>query len=78
VQITQANQQPTSASTRTDHAPVFPTGHLLPFVLVVVLFFIWGMSNNLNDILVQQFRKGFNLSQAQAQLVQSANFIGYF
>jgi fucose permease len=27
------------------------------------------MSNNLTDILVQQFRKGFNLSQLQAQMV---------
>lgn len=51
---------------------------MLPFVLVVVLFFIWGMSNNLTDILVQQFRKGFNLSQLQAQMVQSAVFTGYF
>ena len=50
----------------------------MPFVLVVVLFFIWGMSNNLTDILVQQFRKGFNLSQLQAQMVQSAVFFGYF
>jgi FHS family L-fucose permease-like MFS transporter len=33
--------------------PVFPVGHVLPFVLVTVLFFIWGMSNNLTDILVQ-------------------------
>jgi MFS transporter, FHS family, L-fucose permease len=58
--------------------PVFPVGHLLPFVLVTVLFFLWGMSNNLTDILVQQFRKSFELSQFGAQLVQTANFLGYF
>jgi MFS transporter, FHS family, L-fucose permease len=57
---------------------ILPEGSTLPFVLVVVLFFIWGMSNNLTDILVQQFRKGFNLSQLQAQMVQSAVFFGYF
>lgn len=57
---------------------IMPEGSILPFVLVVVLFFIWGMSNNLTDILVQQFRKGFNLSQLQAQMVQSAVFFGYF
>ncbi len=51
---------------------------MLPFALVTMLFFIWGMSNNLTDILVQQFRKGFELSQLQAQLVQTANFFGYF
>lgn len=78
MQITQANQHSSSTDNHAEHAPVFPTGHLLPFVLVVVLFFIWGMSNNLTDILVQQFRKGFNLSQLQAQMVQSAVFTGYF
>ncbi len=59
-------------------APLFPAGHLAPAVLVVALFFIWGMSNNLTDILVQQFRKSFELSPLQAQLVQTANFFGYF
>jgi FHS family L-fucose permease-like MFS transporter len=58
--------------------PVFPVGHLFPFVMVTVLFFLWGMSNNLTDILVQQFRKSFELSQFSAQLVQTANFLGYF
>jgi FHS family L-fucose permease-like MFS transporter len=63
-----------------DHSkhPVFPVGHIVPFVLVTVLFFLWGMSNNLTDILVQQFRKSFELSQFSAQLVQTANFFGYF
>ena len=57
---------------------LLPAGHLLPFVLVTALFFIWGMSNNLTDILVQQFRKSFELSPLQAQLVQTAVFFGYF
>lgn len=57
--------------------PVFPK-QLVLFTLVTVLFFLWGMSNNLTDILVQQFRKSFELSQLGAQLVQTANFLGYF
>lgn len=57
---------------------LFPPGHAAPAVLVIALFFIWGMSNNLTDILVQQFRKSFQLSPLQAQLVQTANFFGYF
>ena len=36
------------------------------------------MSNNLTDILVQQFRKSFELSTFSAQLVSTANFTGYF
>src|SRR5471030_735867 len=57
---------------------VFPIGMMTLFVLVTVLFFLWGMSNNLTDILVQQFKKSFELSQFSAQLVQFANFMGYF
>jgi FHS family L-fucose permease-like MFS transporter len=63
---------------KSDGTPVFPVGQMTLFVLVTVLFFLWGMSNNLTDILVQQFRKSFELSQFSAQLVQTANFLGYF
>ena len=66
-----------SQSSETTRARVFPLGNVLPFVLVTVLFFIWGMSNNLTDILVQQFKKSFELSPLQAQLVQTAVFLGY-
>ncbi len=59
-------------------APLFPKSGLLPFVLVTALFFLWGMSNNLTDVLVQQFKKSFELSPLQAQLVQTAVFFGYF
>jgi MFS transporter, FHS family, L-fucose permease len=36
------------------------------------------LPNNLTDILVQQFKKSFELSPLEAQLVQTANFLGYF
>ena len=56
---------------------IFPVGQMLPFVLVTAIFFLWGMSNNLTDILVQQFRKSFELDTVQAQLVQTAVFLAY-
>jgi FHS family L-fucose permease-like MFS transporter len=58
--------------------PVFPSEHRMTFFLVTFLFFLWGMSNNLTDILVQQFKKSFELSAIQAQLVQTSVFLGYF
>src|ERR1700678_1248496 len=71
--------QPLSTKSGTgDTGRLFPAGQLLPFALVTVLFFIWGMSNNLTDILVQQFKKSFELSPLEAQLVQTAVFFGYF
>jgi len=50
----------------------------VPFVLVTVLFFLWGIPNNLNDVLIRQFMKSFSISRFQAGLVQSAFYMGYF
>jgi FHS family L-fucose permease-like MFS transporter len=57
---------------------MFPSSHLIAFLLTVSIFFVWGMSNNLTDILVQQFRKSFELNLIEAQLVQTAVFLAYF
>lgn len=57
---------------------LFPTGSLLPFFLVTALFFLWGIPNNLNDVLIRQFMKSFAISRFQAGLVQSAFYMGYF
>ena len=72
-----SSQSSKQAKSDTRNIPVFPEQIAL-FVLVTVLFFLWGMSNNLTDILVQQFRKSFELSPFGAQLVSTANFTGYF
>jgi FHS family L-fucose permease-like MFS transporter len=51
---------------------------LLPIILIVSLFFLWGMANNLNDPLIKHFAKLFTLSRLGAGLVQSAFYLGYF
>lgn len=47
-------------------------------VLTVSLFFLWGMANNLNDILIAQFRKAFALSDFGTSFVQQVFYFGYF
>jgi FHS family L-fucose permease-like MFS transporter len=59
-------------------APLFPSANLVPFVLVTALFFLWGIPNNLNDVLIRQFMKSFAISRFEAGLVQSAFYLGYF
>jgi FHS family L-fucose permease-like MFS transporter len=49
-----------------------------PLVLIVALFFLWGVANNLNDVLMPHLRKAFFLSDLQSSLVQSAFYLGYF
>jgi len=67
-----------AATEKKRPAPLFPAGYLLPFSLVTVLFFLWGIPNNLNDVLIRQFMKSFAISRLQAGLVQFATYFGYF
>jgi len=66
----------TDSRTRATDAVAKPS--IIPFALIVALFFLWGMANNLNDILIAQFKKAFTLSDFRAGLVQSAFYLGYF
>lgn len=54
------------------------SGGAYAFALIASLFFLWGVANNLNDILIKQFKNAFELSDFQAGLVQSAFYGGYF
>jgi FHS family L-fucose permease-like MFS transporter len=55
-----------------------PKAALLPLILITALFFLWGVANNLNDVLIPQFKKTFTLNDWQSGLVQSAFYMGYF
>src|SRR5712691_1917719 len=57
---------------------LFPAGQLVPFILVTVLFFLWGIPNNLNPVLIRQFMKTFEITRFEAGLVESAFYMGYF
>ena len=46
-------------------------------VLTICLYALWGMAHNLNDILIAQFKKAFELSDFQSSLVQSCFYIAY-
>ncbi|WP_230482138.1 L-fucose:H+ symporter permease [Sphingomonas sp. Leaf21] len=59
--------------------PEGSTRRYLPaLVITVSLFFLWGMANNLNDILIAQFRKAFTLSDFGTSFVQQVFYLGYF
>jgi FHS family L-fucose permease-like MFS transporter len=64
--------------TRLEPAPLFTPGCTLPFVLVTALFLLWGIPNNMNDILIKQFMKSFQITRFKAGLIQSAFYMGYF
>jgi MFS transporter, FHS family, L-fucose permease len=62
----------------SESQPLFPSEGVAAFALVTGLFFLWGVANNLNDVLIRQFMKSFELTRLQAGLVQFAFYIGYF
>lgn len=47
------------------------------FISLVSVFFFWGFVAASNDILIPVFKKAFNLSQGQSQLVSVAFYIAY-
>jgi FHS family L-fucose permease-like MFS transporter len=66
----------------TGNAPrkdgIFPAGQITLFILITVLFFLWAIPNNLNDVLIRQFMKSFEITRFRAGLLQSAFYMGYF
>lgn len=57
---------------------LFAPGSTLPFILVTALFLFWGIPSNMNDILIKQFMKSFEITRFRAGLIQSAFYMGYF
>jgi MFS transporter, FHS family, L-fucose permease len=57
---------------------LFPAGHIFVFIEVTALFYLWGIPNNLNDVLIRQFMKSFAINRFEAGLVQFAFYLGYF
>src|ERR1035437_9585645 len=67
-----------TATEQDSSKPLIPANCAMAFFLVTGLFLLWGIANNLNDVLIRQFMKSFELNRVQAGLVQSAFYIGYF
>jgi MFS transporter, FHS family, L-fucose permease len=52
--------------------------YLIPFILVTILFFLWGIAHNLNPILIPHLKKACQLTDFQSALIDSAFFVAYF
>lgn len=52
--------------------------YVVPFILVTSLFFLWGIANILNSTLIAHFQPVFEISRAQALLIETAFYLGYF
>lgn len=56
---------------------VVPAKLLLPFILVTILFPLWGFANDITNPLVKAFKDVFVISNMQSSFVQMAFYGGY-
>ena len=52
--------------------------YLYPYILVTCLFFLWGFSYGLLDVLNRHFQESMGISKAKSTLLQGAYFGAYF
>src|SRR5260370_7477169 len=69
---------PPPSAPKAEPAPLTERRSLLPFLLVISLFFLWAFGVNLNDILIPHLKRAFGLTDFQSSFIQVAFFGGYF
>ncbi|MCD8282794.1 MAG: MFS transporter, partial [Prevotella sp.] len=52
--------------------------YLVPFVLITVLFFLWGFARAILDVLNRHFQDSFNISIYKSAFVQAITYLAYF
>jgi len=64
-------------SSKKPSAPVVPRAMLLPFILVTILFPLWGFANDITNPMVAAFKNILLLTNFESSLVQAAFYGGY-
>ena len=64
-------------SKQKSQAPVVPSSLLVPFILVTILFPLWGFANDITNPMVAAFKNILLLSNFESSLVQAAFYGGY-
>jgi len=65
-------KQPTETKT-----PILAKEYIIPFMMVAMLFPLWGFANDITNPLVKAFKDIFLISNAQSSMVQFAFYLGY-
>jgi len=62
---------------KSNSAPVVPRAMLLPFILITILFPLWGFANDITNPMVAAFKNILLLTNFESSLVQAAFYGGY-
>lgn len=52
--------------------------YLIPFVLVALLYLLWGCAHGMLDVLNKQFQETFHMTKLESGFIQFSTYIGYF
>lgn len=52
--------------------------YMVPFVLVTLLFFIWGFARSILDVLNKHFQQTMEISITGSSMIQATTYLGYF
>jgi fucose permease len=64
-------------SNKGDKIPVVPQGLIVTFILVTILFPLWGFANDITNPMVAAFKNILLISNFESSLVQAAFYGGY-
>lgn len=67
-----------NTATLAEAPPVKGKSYLLPFILVMCLFFLWGIAHNLDSILIPHLKKACQLNNRQSTYIDMAVYFAYF
>ena len=70
------NQSPPDSPRRT--IPIVPRQYLIPFIILTSLFALWGVANNMTDVLLATFKRIMSMSDFQTAWIQVAFYGSYF
>jgi FHS family L-fucose permease-like MFS transporter len=76
--VTQTAAAPVSPSGSPGKARVIAGDVLVPFILVTILFPLWGFANDVTNPMVKAFSRILMMSNFEGSLVQFAFYGGYF
>src|SRR3954470_23901950 len=70
--LTSVGSKPVAASSSNK------VNYTVPFILVTILFFLWGTAYGLLDVLNKHFQETLNITKSRSTLLQGAYFGAYF
>lgn len=52
--------------------------YIVPFILVTLLFFMWGFARSILDVLNKHFQASMSISISQSARIQASTYVAYF